>query len=53
MNFGLRKMATIDDGDPYTSGFTGAFAVAFAELGGLGDCGGGDQQRGQRHDTGA
>ena len=31
---GLRKMATIDDGDPYTSGFTGAFAVAFAELGG-------------------
>ena len=31
---GLRKMATIDDGDPYTAGFTGAFAVAFAELGG-------------------
>ena len=31
---GLRKMATIDDGDPYTAGFTCAFAVAFAELGG-------------------
>lgn len=31
---GLRRMATIDDGDPYTAGFTGAFAVAFEELGG-------------------
>ena len=31
---GLRRMATIHDGDPYTSGLTGAFAVEFAELGG-------------------
>ena len=31
---GLRRMATIHDGDPYTSGLTGAFAVAFEELGG-------------------
>ena len=31
---GLRRMAAIDDGDPYTSGFTGAFAAAFEELGG-------------------
>ena len=31
---GLRRMATIDDGDPYTSGLTGAFAVAFEALGG-------------------
>ena len=27
-------MATIDDGDPYTSGLTGAFATAFEDLGG-------------------
>jgi len=31
---GLRKMATIHDGDPYTTGLTDAFAVAFEELGG-------------------
>ena len=31
---GLRKMAAIDDGDPYTSGLTAAFATAFGELGG-------------------
>lgn len=31
---GLRRMATVDDGDPYTSGFTGAFAAAFEALGG-------------------
>ena len=31
---GLRNMATIDDGDPYTSGLTGAFATVFQELGG-------------------
>ena len=31
---GLRKMAAIDDGDPYTSGLTAAFATAFEELGG-------------------
>ena len=31
---GLRRMATIDDGDPYTTGFTGAFAAAFEALGG-------------------
>ena len=27
-------MAAIDDGDPYTSGLTAAFATAFGELGG-------------------
>ena len=32
---GLRRMATIHDGDPYTSGLTGAFAVEFGELGGM------------------
>ena len=31
---GLRKMAAIHDGDPYTTGLTDAFAVAFEELGG-------------------
>ena len=31
---GLRRMATIDDGDPYTAGYTSAFAAAFEELGG-------------------
>ncbi len=31
---GLRKMAAIHDGDPYTTGLTGAFATAFRELGG-------------------
>ena len=31
---GLRKMAAIHDGDPYTSGLTGAFTTAFEELGG-------------------
>ncbi len=31
---GLRRMATIDDGDPYTTGFTGAFTAAFEALGG-------------------
>ena len=31
---GLRRMATIHDGDPYTTGLTDAFAVAFEELGG-------------------
>ena len=31
---GLRRMATIDDGDPYTAGLTGAFAAAFEALGG-------------------
>ena len=31
---GLRKVAAIDDGDPYTSGLTAAFATAFEELGG-------------------
>ena len=31
---GLRRMATIHDGDPYTSGLTGAFAVEFEALGG-------------------
>ena len=30
----LRKVAAIDDGDPYTSGLTAAFATAFEELGG-------------------
>ena len=50
---GLRRMATIDDGDPYTTGFTGAFAAAFEALGGAGGCGGGDQPGGQRYDAGA
>lgn len=31
---GLRKMAAIHDGDPYTSGLTAAFRAAFEELGG-------------------
>ena len=31
---GLRRMATIDDGDPYTSGLADAFSVAFEALGG-------------------
>ena len=31
---GLRRMATIHDGDPYTTGLTGAFAIAFEALGG-------------------
>ncbi len=31
---GLRRMATIHDSDPYTTGLTDAFAVAFEELGG-------------------
>ena len=31
---GLRRMATVDDGDPYTKGFAGAFAAAFEGLGG-------------------
>ena len=31
---GLRTMAAIHDGDPYTSGLTGAFTTAFEELGG-------------------
>ena len=31
---GLRKVAAIHDGDPYTTGLTGAFATAFEELGG-------------------
>ena len=30
----LRRMATIHDGDPYTSGLTSAFARSFVELGG-------------------
>ena len=30
----LRSMAAIHDGDPYTSGLTGAFTTAFEELGG-------------------
>ena len=30
----LRRMAAIHDGDPYTSGLTGAFTTAFEELGG-------------------
>lgn len=33
-NLGLRRMATIHDGDPYTSGLTSAFARSFVELGG-------------------
>ncbi|MDE0312643.1 MAG: branched-chain amino acid ABC transporter substrate-binding protein [Caldilineaceae bacterium] len=31
---GLRRMATIHDGDPYTSGLTAAFARSFVALGG-------------------
>ena len=31
---GLRAMATVDDGDPYTTGLVNAFADAFEELGG-------------------
>lgn len=31
---GLTKVATINDGDPYTAGLTGAFEVAFEDLGG-------------------
>ena len=31
---GLRNMAAIDDGDPYTTGLAGAFTAAFQELGG-------------------
>ena len=31
---GLRKMAAIHDGDPYTSGLAGAFSAAFEQLGG-------------------
>ncbi len=31
---GLRKMAAIHDGDPYTTGLTGAFTAAFEQLGG-------------------
>ena len=31
---GLRKVAAIHDGDPYTSGLTGAFATEFRKLGG-------------------
>ncbi|MDE0461645.1 MAG: ABC transporter substrate-binding protein, partial [Caldilineaceae bacterium] len=31
---GLRRMATVDDGDPYTTGLAGAFAAAFEALGG-------------------
>ena len=34
LELGLRRMATIDDGDPYTKGFTDAFAAAFEALGG-------------------
>ena len=33
-DLGLRRMAAIHDGDPYTTGLTGAFATAFEELGG-------------------
>ena len=32
---GLRRMAAIHDGDPYTTGLTGAFTTVFEELGGL------------------
>jgi branched-chain amino acid transport system substrate-binding protein len=31
---GLRRMAAIHDGDPYTTGLTGAFTTAFEEMGG-------------------
>ena len=33
-DLGLRRVAAIHDGDPYTTGLTGAFATAFEELGG-------------------
>ena len=33
-DLGLRRMAAIHDGDPYTTGLTGAFTTAFGELGG-------------------
>ncbi len=33
-DLGLRSMAVIHDGDPYTSGLAGAFAAAFEEHGG-------------------
>ncbi len=33
-DLGLRSMAAINDGDPYTTGLTGAFTGAFEELGG-------------------
>ena len=33
-DLGLRTVAAIDDGDPYTTGLTGAFKTAFEELGG-------------------
>ena len=33
-DLGLRGMAVIHDGDPYTSGLANAFAVAFEQLGG-------------------
>ena len=32
-DLGLRSMAAINDGDPYTTGLTGAFTDAFEELG--------------------
>ena len=34
VELGLRKMAAIHDGDPYTSGLTDAFTAEFGELGG-------------------
>ncbi len=33
-DLGLRRMGAINDGDPYTSGLTGAFSDAFQSLGG-------------------
>ena len=33
-DLGLRRIAAIHDGDPYTTGLTGAFTTAFEELGG-------------------
>ena len=33
-DLGLRNMAAMNDGDPYTTGLTDAFTAAFAELGG-------------------
>ena len=33
-DLGIRNMAAINDGDPYTTGLTGAFTDAFEELGG-------------------
>ena len=33
-NLGLRKVAAIHDGDPYTTGLTGAFSTEFEGLGG-------------------